>query len=309
VNLNSIRVVDLSRFARAQKLAYDCVEHVRDTLRTGMTERDACSLMRRWLGEHAVSALFHDPFAWFGDRAAFRGFWADHKFLPSNRSLQEGMTVILDIAPVVDDCASDIGYSFIHRPDAAQQAIHDSLMRALLQLRDLIVQRARERHSFRAIYREADRVIEAAGFVNQHRRYPHRVLGHRVGKLPPNRLNKARWLGFGLQTYFSLNARQWAAKLLPHTVRSPLWNDGPESEHPPFAGLWAVEPHIALPDLSVGAKWEEILLITDEGAWWLDDDVPHCRAAAQQGWWRSPFLPAVEVFKDREGSALVAGLA
>jgi Xaa-Pro aminopeptidase len=40
-------------------------------------------------------------------------------------------------------------------------------------------------------------------------------------------------------------------------------------------GLWAVEPHLATK--GVGVKFEELLLIDDNGAQWLDDDLPHHR--------------------------------
>jgi hypothetical protein len=47
-------------------------------------------------------------------------------------------------------------------------------------------------------------------------------------------------------------------------------------------GLWAVEPHVAID--GVGAKFEELLVVTDSGAHWLDDDVPHVRRwAARAG--------------------------
>jgi hypothetical protein len=39
--------------------------------------------------------------------------------------------------------------------------------------------------------------------------------------------------------------------------------------------LWAVEPHLGFH--GVGAKFEELLVITDSDAWWLDDDLPHVR--------------------------------
>jgi len=37
--------------------------------------------------------------------------------------------------------------------------------------------------------------------------------------------------------------------------------------------LWAVEPHLARGD--IGVKWEELLVIENGDAYWLDDAVPH----------------------------------
>ena len=41
-------------------------------------------------------------------------------------------------------------------------------------------------------------------------------------------------------------------------------------------GLWAVEPHVGF--RGVGAKFEELLVVTPDDAYWLDDDLPHVRA-------------------------------
>ena len=41
------------------------------------------------------------------------------------------------------------------------------------------------------------------------------------------------------------------------------------------SGLWAMEPHIGRD--GVGAKWEEMLVVTDNDAYWLDDAVSHLR--------------------------------
>lgn len=304
---STIRASDLQQFRQVQKLAYDCVEYTAASLRTGMTEKHACSLMRDWLKGHGVHDLFHDPFAWFGDRAAFKGFWADHKFLPSDRRLEDGMTGILDIAPIIDGYAADIGYCFVHGKNPATQPILDDMNRTLLRARELILDGVRERRTFKSIYEEVDSIIEAAGYVNQHRRYPHRVLGHRVGRHLSNPLNQVRWLGFGLPTYVWLMSRQWASKLTPGIVHSPLWNDRRESNHRPFEGLWAVEPHIALPDQSLGTKWEEILVITKDNAWWLDDDVPHCRLGATRGWWSASTETAAQAFAGKSPDLLICG--
>jgi hypothetical protein len=59
---------------------------------------------------------------------------------------------------------------------------------------------------------------------------------------------------------------------------SPNWNHTRSSDHPPTPGLWAVEPHLG--KNGVGAKFEEILVITETDAYWLDDGgLPHHRNA------------------------------
>ena len=281
---------DLQQFSKVQNLAYACVEAVQAQLKTGMTEKDAVRLLREWLAARGVTHMFHDPFAWFGKRAAFKDFWINLKFLPSNTRLAPGMPVILDVAPIVDGYSSDIGYCFVHGGDATV----DQMDQVLMEVREHIVKAVRQKKTMRAIYQEVDAIIEAAGFINVHRYYPHRVLGHRLGRIQTNALHKLRWLGFGLPTYVKLTSRTWLSKLFPDAIETPLWNDGRECEHPVPEGVWAVEPHIATPDQRLGTKWEEILVVTKDNAYWLNDDATHCRRAVSRGWWKSAHRPAVE---------------
>ena len=281
---------DLGRFSQVQKLAYEVVETVQARLATGMTEKDAVRMLRAELASRGVTSMFHDPFAWFGERAAFKNFWINLKFLPSKTRLEPGMPVILDIAPIVDGYSADIGYCFVHGGDKVVEAMD----KTLLQVRDHILQAVRDGKTMRAIYREVDAIIEAAGFVNVHRHYPHRVIGHRLGRIQVGVLHKLRWLGFGLPTYVKLTSRTWLAKAFPLLVETPLWNDGRECEHPVPEGVWAVEPHIATPDQRLGSKWEEILVVTRDNAYWLNDDATHCRRGVATGGWTSPHRPAIE---------------
>jgi len=290
MQITGFQPTDLRRFSQVQKLAYEVVEAVQARLETGMTEKDAVRMLRAELDSRGVTDMFHDPFAWFGDRAAFKNFWINIKFLPSKTRLQPGMPVILDIAPIVDGYSADIGYCFVH----GGNPLVDAMDRTLLQVRDHILRSARAGKTMRAIYQEVDAIIEAAGFVNVHRYYPHRVIGHRLGRIQVGALHKLRWLGFGLPTYVSLTCRTWLSKLLPNHVESPLWNDGRECGHALREGVWAVEPHIATPDQRLGSKWEEILVVTKDNAYWLNDDATHCRRGIAAGWWRSPQRPAVE---------------
>ncbi|MFI1930688.1 hypothetical protein [Streptomyces sp. NPDC020330] len=61
-------------FREVQRLAYACAcaEAVAGQLRSGVTERGAARMRRAWLRERGVRDWFHLPFAWFGDRTAFR---------------------------------------------------------------------------------------------------------------------------------------------------------------------------------------------------------------------------------------------
>src|SRR5258708_38168073 len=104
---------------RAQRLAYQCAVEVAGELRDGDSERDAAAALDRALRARGVRHYFHAPFAWFGDRTAFRGFLTPLAFFPTERRLEPGMAGILDVAPALDGQAVDIGYAFAHGENRA----------------------------------------------------------------------------------------------------------------------------------------------------------------------------------------------
>jgi hypothetical protein len=277
---------ELERFREVQKLAYACAVDVAGDLAPGITEREATRRMETWMEQAGVRTFFHRPFAWFGDRTAFRGFRTDLAFFPTRRRLERGMPFILDVAPIVDGYVADIGYSGALGEHRVQEHMREDLLAA----RALILAGVRARHSFRAIYEELDRWIARHGYQNAHRSYPQRVLAHRVVRL--DRVSSRHLFRFGLDQFRWLIPSTFRARLAPGRFESPVWNDGAESDHPPLPGLWAVEPHLAFGD--VGAKWEEILVITPNDAHWLDDDLPHLREGRARGWLRSEETPRIE---------------
>lgn len=267
-----LTVADLDRFRAVQRLAYDCVETVAATLEPGVTERETAQRMRRWLEARGVDDWFHLPFAWFGDRTAFRHFRVGVQFFPSQRRLGEGMAYILDCAPVVDSYTADIGYAGC----LGYNPVVERLIDDLAGYRSLILDLVRQRCSLRRIYESVDARLASQGYENCHRVYPGSVLGHRLERVH-SRLPRLYVARFGLRSLVALEA-----DLLRQRWRgwSPLWAGGAASDHPPTPGLWAVEPHLALGD--VGVKFEEILVVGNDDAWWLDDDLPHVRRWARR---------------------------
>ena len=258
--------VDLARFREVQQLAYAAAQAVGRTLEPGVTEKQAASRIREYLVERGVQDWFHTPFAWFGDRTAFRGFRTPFQFFPTHRRLEEGMPFILDCAPVRDGYMADIGYAGC----LGTNRIYEQLMDDLSEYRTLIVDRVKEGVPLRQIYRDVDALITRQGYDNRHRVYPGRVIGHRIGKVR-SRLPKFIAAGFGIRSLQTL-VGDLIVERMHH--RSPLWADDQISNHPATPGLWAVEPHIGFRD--VGVKFEEILVVTGSGsAYWLDDDLPH----------------------------------
>ncbi len=259
---------ELARFREVQQLAYAAAQSVASTLEPGVTERQAARRIRAYLAERGVQDWFHTPFAWFGDRTAFRGFRTPLQFFPTHRRLEEGMPFILDCAPVRGGYVADIGYAGC----LGTNRVYEQLMDDLAEYRTLIVTRVNEGVPLQQIYRDVDALIARQGYDNRHRVYPGRVIGHQVGKVH-SQLPRFVLAGFGIRALQTL-VGDLIVERMHH--RSPLWADGEISRHPATPGLWAVEPHIGLRD--VGVKFEEILVVTRSGgASWLDDDLPHVR--------------------------------
>ncbi|UNS97840.1 aminopeptidase P family protein [Streptomyces tubbatahanensis] len=263
---------DLRRYREVQQLAYACAESVAARLKPGVTEREAARMQREWLRGHGVRDGFHLPFAWFGDRTAFAGFAVPLRFLPTDRRLEPGMPFILDLAPVRGGRAAEAGYSGCLGP----HPVHERLTADLRAYRELILARVRERRPLREVSAHVDRLMRTQGYAGRHRAHPFGVRAHRVGRAPHRRWSRAlRGRGTG--------ALQGAAREVLRGHRDgtpPRWNPSRSADHPPRAGLWAVEPHLGF--RGTGAKFEELLVVTDsrdpqESAFWLDDDLPHVR--------------------------------
>lgn len=288
----SFSATELEEFKSAQRLAYDACAAVEARLYEGITEREAATMLEDWLRERGVRRFFHYGFAWFGDRTRFKDFERPptnalasilnpkvahfgKQFLPSDRRLRAGDAVILDIGPVVGRAASDMGYSCSLGGEESAE-FHDARM-ALAPHRDLILDLVRSGTRQSDIYRQVDELIADQGYENIHSYYPGSVIAHRVGKVPGTRLPTFRVNGFSPQALAYLSWHLLEAAVRPMLNATPLWNG--DSDRPCEPGLWAIEPHLGKGD--IGAKWEELLVVTEDTAYWLDDDLPHVRYWAE----------------------------
>ncbi|MCY1289919.1 Metallopeptidase family M24 [compost metagenome] len=266
---------DLSEFRNVQQLAYRCAQTIAGELKPGISEKEAAALMKTWLQDHGVRDWFHQPFAWFGPRTAFKGFDGlrhlggfNLAFYPGKQRLEEGMPFILDCAPTLGAYTADIGYSGA----LGSNLLVERLMDDLMDHRQLILDLVRQRMPLARVSQAVDSLCARQGTLPRHKAYPFEVLAHRVEKLGERQqgLSIAR---FGLRNIYTLTKN--ALVTGRREGWSPLWSSNSRSEHPPTPGLWAVEPHLGL--RGVGAKFEELLVVTEDGAWWLDDDLPHVR--------------------------------
>ena len=272
---------ELETIRALQRLTYDCAEQVAAGLDPGASERDAAARLGEALRDRGAQGFFHTPFAWFGDRAGFydvpRPSWRRpleavafaREFFPTDRRLGEGGCGILDVAPIKDGVCADIGYSF----SIGESPRLDRAMDDLGEVRDLILETVRAGSTMRELYRTVDAALAEMGYESAHRAYPSQVLAHKVGRIPLASLPSTTIRGFDPRALLYLGRQLVAA--LPGLGRLPLINEGPLSDRPLDPGLWAFEPHVRVDGL--GAKWEELMVVTGSDAYWLDDDLPHVR--------------------------------
>lgn len=283
---------DLDGFRAAQRLAYACAKAIHVELRPGITEREVAARMKAWLAEHGATDCLHQPFAWFGHRTAFRGLIGVNQlkgfnpaFFPGGKRLEANMPFILDCAPTLNGYTADIGYAGV----LGKNDVLDQLMDDLAPHRQLIIDMVRERRLMSEVSQAVDALCVKQRVDARHHAYPFAVLAHRVEKLPDTPIAPKISVGrFGIRSVLSL-ARETAQGLKEGW--SPLWASAQRSAHAPVPGLWAVEPHLGFRD--VGAKFEELLVITENDAYWLDDDVPHVQRWIERGVIAAPAKTAV----------------
>ena len=283
---------ELDAFRQAQRLAYDIAVKVEEQLQIGMTEAEVCTLIAAAQAQNDVIQVFHEPFAWFGSRTVLGADWAPDvtdgeempgtgvspstPFFPTDQLLADGMPLILDLAPVVRGISSDIGYSC----RLGRNAVFDELDAGLAHIRTFLLDGIRSGETMLSLYGALDDLIDEHGWQNCHQHYPDRALGHIVFPLPHDPIRPSLIPGFGPAAAEGLLAAGLEA--LEKGTCYPVWNDSSFTDYPAAPGLWAVEPHIGRD--GVGVKFEELLVVTGDDAYWLDDHLPHILRWAAAGY-------------------------
>lgn len=269
MKIDGFTAAELDKFREYQRASYAVLEQVVASLREGETEKDVARRLRKRFHEQGVHHYFHVPVVLFGTRTAYPGNFGQLEALSTDQKLEHGMPVILDAAPIYAGYTVDTSHSTSFGENPRQRELLD----ALKPLRERILARVRERASFRAIAREIDDEIRKLGYDNCHKKHIAFVLGHRVTQVPDSWLHRRRIWGLGLEQVAWFVGKTVGAQRFGGNG-SPNWNHTRSSDHPPTPGLWAVEPHLGKD--GVGAKFEEILVITEQDAYWLDEGgLPH----------------------------------
>ncbi len=282
---------ELDQFRQVQRLAYDIALTVESQLQVGMTETEVCTLIAAAQARNEIVQVFHQPYAWFGLRTLLGPDWAgcpgthgfaanggmpNTAFQPTDAALAEGVPLILDLAPVVHGIASDVGYSCVLGPNV----MFDDLDRGLARIRSFLLEGVRSGETMLNLYRELDFLLAQRGWENCHQHYPERALGHRVFRLAHEPDRPSPMPGFGTAAAEGLLAAGVAA--LEDGNSYPVWNDSSFSDYTAAPGLWAVEPHIGRD--GVGVKFEELMVVTEDDAYWLDDSLLHTQRWAAAGY-------------------------
>jgi hypothetical protein len=317
---------DLSNFKECQRMAYEAVVATEKRLTAGVTEREAAQMIDEEVRARGMNRYFHAPFAWFGKRTAFQGIdrpfdtrsfpskllppHFGQKFMPTETRLEEGMGVILDVAPILNDCSADVGYSFAFgRNERLEKALDD-----LAIFRPLILAGVCKEKTMAEIYADVEAALLDLGYENCHAKYPQGVLGHKVGKIATRLIPRIPVMRFEVSTFLYLATEEISRLVNPWDNHTALWSENSRVSADP--GLWAVEPHVglahgspaairgsanaqaSLPARSAegraamdgigarseefGVKWEEIIHITENNAYYLDDNLPHVRRWAER---------------------------
>ena len=256
---------ELQNFRRYQCLSFQILEDTALGLRAGDSEEATVRKLRKAFHKAGAHNYFHVPVALFGERSAYPGDFGPFEALATARVLQEQDTVILDAAPIFDGYTVDTSHAF----NFGNSEAFDRIDRELPILRDLIARSVNDGEKFQQIAWDVDDYIRERGFENCHRKHIGAVLGHLVTKATSQRL--ASWSYKGL----AVKQVSWFLARSRFSGTTPNWNHTNVCKGVAPHGLWAVEPHLA--EGKVGAKFEEILIIDEDGARWLDDDLPHHR--------------------------------
>ena len=283
---------ELDRFRQVQRLAYDMAGAVESQLSEGMTEAEVCRLLAEAQTARHVTQVFHRPYAWFGPRTvlgdgpgpeavgvldlASAGVLPYRSFLPTGATLADGVPLILDLAPVVQGIAADVGYSCVF----GHNDTFDELDRGLARVRTFLTEGVRAGETMDALTRQLGGLARQRGWESCHEHYPDRALGHLVFPLGPEPEGRSLLPGFGGAAAAGLLAAGRAA--LDDGGAYPVWNDTSRADYRPAPGLWALEPHIARD--GVGVKFEELLVVTEDDAYWLDDHLLHTQRWAAAGY-------------------------
>jgi len=262
---------EIETFLQLQQRSFSILRHVAAGLAEGDDEREVSKRVGRAMRDSGVTHYFHPPVALFGARTAFehRTDWKLADFYPRrSMKLARGMPVILDVSPIWDGFTVDTSYAF----EFGSVPGYATIKTFNLGLRETILQLVLSGLPARDLVSKINTLITDAGYFNCHRLHPEHVLGHQVTRMDAKKSASLTYHRSALHQLAFFVKHAVADRVPGFPNRSPLLNVRSATNHPLPPGLWAMEPHIA--KNNVGVKWEELLVVTQSDAYWLDPVPP-----------------------------------
>jgi Xaa-Pro aminopeptidase len=160
---------EIEQIRRAVKLADDAFSHFIKNVRVGMTEKEAAWLIEVYMREHGAERLAFDSIIASGPHAA-----RPHAE-PTDRRLQEGEPITIDIGARVDEYNSDMTRTITlgHASDKFNEVYG-----IVLKAQKAVEKKARPGMTGKQVDRLARRIIDKAGYEKE---FGHGV-GHGVGR-------------------------------------------------------------------------------------------------------------------------------
>ncbi|MDV7245797.1 MULTISPECIES: M24 family metallopeptidase [Rhodococcus] len=254
---------EVEGFRLAQKLSFSCAQAVAAEMRPGWTEGQTQDWMTSYLHDHGVRTSLHKPIVGFGPRSLA----PDAEWFPAKGAgltLEDNDVAIIDCAPIVNGYAGDVAYT-IQVGDVPELT---EAMDFLSDLRNRIPGQFTLPETAATIFEWVTGEMEGAGYQNAVNGYHGHILGHRVYRHRPASANFRHYLP---TVPFGYKASWHSPGFLLKSIRRALM---PELLGPfhtgPKTGVWAIEPHLRV-GTKYGVKFEELLVVEDGYAYWLDD--------------------------------------
>lgn len=256
----------LQSFRDAQRTAMQCMRGVVSGLSGGETELQVAERLVTAAYELGAEGFFHTPLVWFGARTALDVMRKQTEAFPGATRLEEGMPLILDFAPIFGRCAVDVSLASSLGSHALVSEGKELLRGMRPRIPELLAEGLTAREVFAWVVEEAGR----KGWHSKQHNYLLSALGHRVFHMPRMPFARRSVVGLGVPSAVALFGRALLSRIPLVPVAWPFWNDSPLSAARPSPGLWSFEPHLERD--GVGVKWEELLVVDETSARWLDSD-------------------------------------
>jgi Xaa-Pro aminopeptidase len=161
---------EIEKIRAAVKLTDDAFAHLLQNIRVGMTEKQAAWIIESYMREHGAERMAFDPIVASGPNAA-----SPHAE-PSDRQLQPGEPITIDIGAQIDGYNSDMTRTITlgHATEKFNE-IYSTVLKAHLA----VEKKARAGMNGKQVDRIARRIIDKAGYEKE---FGH-GLGHGVGRV------------------------------------------------------------------------------------------------------------------------------